>query len=261
MMDTYVQTHENARKGYIRSALVGALYGFLMGTTFVLVAALIDTWLYPELPVGVDWDQELVRFLLIGGGITLIGALTNFFPETFQGLIAGTIAAGLLALIVALFLSPVSTGLKLMVLLFTLVPIAIMCLPLVLLLRYLTSWHARALQTNRSMLSISALILVAVALGAVGGYFLKMPPRALMSMQMVHENIQATPENQDEQISKTPGLKEHAGMSYDLFQMLSTTSTEAFDVRAVYEDGYAFQCVVVSYPGQPPYIRSCEQTD
>jgi tetrahydromethanopterin S-methyltransferase subunit B len=261
MMNSYEQTNDDNRKGDIRSGLVGALYGFLMGTTFVLVAALIDTWLYPELPVGVDWGQVLVRFMLIGGGVTLIGAFTNFFPETFHGLIVGTITAGLLALIVALFLSPVGTGLKIMVLIFTLVPIAIMCLPLVLLLRYLTSWHARALQTNGSMLSISALILAAVALGAVGGYFLKMPPRALMSMQMVHENIQDASENQDKQLSKTPGLKEHTGMSYDLFQMPSTTSTEAFDVRAVFEDGYTFQCIVVSYPGQPPYIRSCEQTD
>jgi len=129
------------------------------------------------------------------------------------------------------------------------------------LLRYFTFWHAGALQTNRSILSISALILATVALGAVGGYFFKMPPRALMSMQMVHENIQAAPESQDEQIAKTPGLTEHAGKSYVLFQMPSTTSTEAFDVKAVYEDGYTFRCVVVSYPGQLPYIRSCEQTD
>jgi hypothetical protein len=76
---------------------------------------------------------------------------------------------------------------------------------------------------------------------------------------MFHENIQAAPENQKKEVSQVPGLQEHAGMSYLIFQKDSMESTTGFDVRAEYEDGYIVECVVVVYPGTTPYIRSCEE--
>src|SRR5829696_4800232 len=100
-MNTNEITINDTRKNYIRQASIGALYGFLMGTAFVLVAAFINAWLYPELPIGVDWEQALVRWLLIGLGLTLIGALTSLFTETFHGLLAGAVTAGLLVLTTA----------------------------------------------------------------------------------------------------------------------------------------------------------------
>ncbi len=49
-------------------------------------------------------------------------------------------------------------------------------------------------------------------------------------------------------------------MSYRLFQKPSETSTEGFDIRAEYPDGYNMTCIVVVYPGQAPYLSDCLST-
>src|SRR5215208_5128550 len=100
-MNTNEEMKNDTRKTDVRRASLGALYGFLMGTAFVLVAAFINVWLYPGLPIGVEWKQALLRWLLIGLGLTLIGALTSLFTETLPGLAVGAIAAGVLALTAA----------------------------------------------------------------------------------------------------------------------------------------------------------------
>src|SRR6185503_20631238 len=80
----------------VRHVMVGALYGLLTGTAFVLMSAFIDVLLHPNLPLGVDWTLTSTRWILIGLGLALIGALTCLFNETWAGLLAGAITAGLL---------------------------------------------------------------------------------------------------------------------------------------------------------------------
>ena len=242
----------------VRRAIVGALYGLLAGTAFVLTSAFIDAILHPNLPLGVDWTLMSTRWILIGLGLALIGALTCLFKETWAGLLAGAIAAGLLALTSALFLSPTNTALKVMVVLFTLAPIAVMSLPIAWILRRLAERHAVALYSERSIVRIALLILIAVALGAAGGYFMKMPTDAATAVNYLHDALQTANVNEIQEISKLPGVQEHAGVRYKLFQKTSEASTEGYDVRAEYEDGYTLQCTVVVYPGFNIYISDCE---
>ena len=258
-MNTNEEMKNETRKNNIRRALIGALYGFLMGTAFVIVAAFINTWLNSGLPIGVEWGQALLRWLLIGLGLALIGALTSLFTETFPGLVAGAVAAGVLALTAALYISSTSTGLKLMVLIFLLLPIAAMSLPVVWLIRFLMHRHNLFIHMKWSGVRIALLVLAAVSVGAFAGYFMKMSDSALLAVQALHENIQAASNDSNNELSKIPGLKEHKGMKYVLFQKQSKTSTVGVDVRAEFEDGYAIQCVVVAYPGSPSYLRSCEE--
>ena len=242
----------------LRRLLVGALYGLLTGTAFVLMSAFIDLWLHPNLPLGVDWTLMSTRWILIGLGLMLIGALTCLFQETWAGLLAGAITAGLIALTSALFVSATNTALKVMVLLFTLVPMAVMSLPIVWSLRLLTQRHAAAIYSGRSIAHISLLMLIAVALGATGGYFMKMPQDAATALNYLHEALQSANASATEEISALPGFQEHAGMRYKLFQQASEASTEGYDVRAEYEDGYTLQCTVVVYPGFNTYLSDCE---
>lgn len=244
-----------------KHALVGALYGFLVGSAFVITAATVDQLLYPDLPLGMDWSLFTTRWGLIGLGLTLIGALTCLFDEMWAGMTAGTVTAGLLALASALFISSTGTGLKMIVLLFTLAPMAVMSLPVVWILRRLADKHARALNLKWSAGHIVLLALIAVSLGAGCGYFMKMSARALLAVRLLHDNLRGIAESQEKAISQLPRLHEHAGISYELFQKLSDESTEGFDVRAEYKDGYTVQCVVVAYPGLSPYIRDCEEIE
>ena len=50
-MDGYIN---DTRQTKIMRAMLGAFYGFLAGTAFVWVAAFIDVWLHPELPLGLN---------------------------------------------------------------------------------------------------------------------------------------------------------------------------------------------------------------
>ena len=248
----------DTRPQKIQRPMVGALYGLLAGTAFVLMSAFINLILYPDLPLGVDWSLVAVRWILIGLSLALVGGLTCFFSETWAGLLAGSVAASLLALTSALFFSPTTTGIKVIVLVFTLIPAAAMSLPIAWIFRRLTERHTLALHLERPASRIAVLVLITVALGAGFGYFTKMSRSEVAAVRYLHEELQAAKLNE---ISQLSSLQEHAGMEYKLFQNESDLSTEGYDVRAEYKDGYIVQCVVVVYPGSSPRVSSCESSE
>src|SRR5258706_15041776 len=140
----------DTRQAKIKRATFGAMYGFLGGAAFVFMAAFIDILLNPDLPYGVDWSTLLTRLLFIALGLALVGAVTCWWHEAWQGLLSGAAVAAALALIAALFSAEVTTGMKFIVLVFALVPIAAMTMPMAYLLRWLTERHAAALQLKWS---------------------------------------------------------------------------------------------------------------
>jgi len=255
---TFAETESRFRD--FRYMLVGALYGFLVGNAFVITASTVDRLLYPDLALGMDWSLFAMRWLWIALGLALIGAVATLFRESLPGLIVGALVAALLALLSALFLSPVTMGLKVVVLVFTLIPMAAMSLPVTLILRWLVDKHEQALELRQQMTRIIPLILLAIVLGIGSGYFLKMPRRAVAAMRFFDNLLQTAPQDAKSPIRELPGFEEHTAMSYQLFQKVSETSTEGFDVRAEYLDGYNVTCTVVVYPGQAPYLSDCSST-
>lgn len=259
-MDPYEEKLEP--KVYVQRALTGALYGLLIGTAFVVVMTFINAWLNPDIPIGVEWGPVPLRWILIGLGLTLIGALSCVFIEPIPGLLIGAVVAGFLALVSALFQSTtteVGAGAKAIVLIFALVPASVMSLPIILFLRRLENQHEQALTLDRFLARILLLALSAVALGAIGGYYTKISGPALRAVRAFHMELQRPAEVRSNKISELPGMLQHEGMEYKLFQQESPSTTEGFDVRAEYEDGYAFQCTVVTFPGSPAHILSCEE--
>ena len=250
----------DTRSQKIQRTMVGALYGLLAGTAFVLMSAFIDLLLHPDLPLGVDGSLVAVRWILIGLSLALVGGLTCFFSETWAGLLAGSVAASLLALTSALFFSPTTTGIKVIVLVFTLIPAAAMSLPIAWIFRRLTERHALALHLEKPASRIAVLVLITVALGTGFGYFTKMSRSEVAAVRYLHEAIQMEVSPKQE-LRDLPGLQEHAGMEYRLFQKEAELSTEGYDVRAEYKDGYIVQCVVVVYPGSSPRVSSCESSE
>lgn len=241
----------------VRRAMIGALYGLLTGTAFVLMSAFIDILLHPDLPLGVDWSLTAERWAWIGLGLTLIGALTCLFNETWAGLLAGAITAALLALINSLLSSSSAAGIKLMVLMFTLVPIATMSLPISWILRRLGEAHGLASQSDKPATRLAVLMLISVALGAGSGSFTKMSPSGLEVMRYTHGLLQNVAD-ENNPIRNVDGLQDHQGAHYKLYQTRSEFSTEGYNIRVEYEDGFVLQCVAVLYPGRDPYISTCK---
>lgn len=241
----------------VKYLLVGALYGFLIGNVFVITASTVDRLLYPDLPLGMDWSMFAMRWVWIAPGLALIGAIATLFNEKLPSLLVGAAVAGLLALASALFLSSVAMGMKVIVLIFALIPMTAMSLPVTLILRWLVDRHEQALELQRHMTQIVPLLLLAFVLGIGSGYLMKMSKRAVQATQFMHNLLQTAPQDAEIPIHDVPGFQDHIDMSYKLFQRTSETSTEGFDVRAEYPDGYSVTCIVVVYPGRNPYLSDC----
>ncbi len=246
----------NSRTNTTR-ALVGAFYGILGGATFSFVAAWIDVWLNSDLPIGVDWSLFGTRLLLIGLSMALIGAVTCWWDETWQGLVSGSIVSAALALAFALLSSTAGTGMKLVVLVFILFPIAAMAMPVAWLLRRLTERHGVALHSTGKRIRIAWLIVTAIALGAICGYFMKLPAKGSDATRYVNEALQNLT-TEGNPVVDFEGVQERDGVSYKLYPTVSATSTEGYDVRVQYEDGFSLTCTVITYPSRPPYLSVCK---
>lgn len=240
--------------------LAGAFYGFLIGNAFVLTASTVDKLLYSDLPLGFDWPLFATRWGWIALGLTLVGAITALFQERLPGLLAGAVLASLLALVGALFLSPVAAGQKLMVLIFILMPVAAMSLPITLILRWLVDKHAQTREPKRRVIRSLPLILLAIALGVGSGSFSKMSTQAVEATRFLHHLLQTASQDIESPVRDVPGLQSHMDVSYRLFPRPSETSSEGFDIRAEYADGYRLNCTVVVYPRRDPYVSDCTST-
>ena len=238
-----------------RQAALGAFYGLLGGTAFALMASFVDLLLYPDLPLGVDWNLLGLRCSVTGLGLALIGAVTTLWNDTLPGLGSGALVAGLLTLGSALYTSQSSTGLKVMVLIFSLLPVAVLSLPIVLVLRWLVSRHADSFGLKWPVARVVSLILIALALGAGSGTFMKMSNRAVTATRFVHSLLQM---GNNEKILAVEGASQHEDIPYRLYQSKSEVSTEGFDIQVAYEGGFVMTCEVILYPGRDPRLSVCQ---
>lgn len=256
-LGTIESIQPESRFSPINYILIGVLYGFLVGSAFVIAGSLVDRLLYPDLPLGFDWSLFAMRWGWIALGLAIVGAIASLLNEKIPSLLIGAVVAGVIALLSALFLSPVGMGLKVVVLIFTLIPMAAMSLPVAWILRWFVDKHEQALEFNQQFVKIIPLVFLAILLGVGSGYFLKMSKRAVEATQFFDNLLQTAPQDAKSPLRDIPGIQSHMNMSYQLFQTRSETSTEGFDVRAEYPDGYSLTCVVVVYPGYKPYLSDC----
>lgn len=241
----------------MKLAILGGFYGFLLGAVFMLVAAYIDPYLYPDLPLGINWELFMQRFPLIVIGLTLTGAIACWWKENWQGWLSGSVFLAALSLFVALTTSAIAAEAKFIVLLFIIMPIAVMAFPIIWSLRRLAEAHARALNKTWSVVRILGLLIITLALGISAGYFMKMSRSALESTNVLQALLQDLA-RENNPINKTHGAHEHADTPYLLYIASSETSTVGYDIRVEYDDGYKMLCTVVAYPGSKPYLRECK---
>jgi hypothetical protein len=246
----------DTRQAKRRRAIFGALYGLLGGTAFVLMAAFIDIWLHPELPLGVNWSAFVLRLPLIGLGLALVGAVTCWWHEAWQGLLSGAVVASALTVIAALFTSQVGAGMKLIVLVFILLPVAAMTLPVAYLLRWFTERHAVALHLKGSLARIAGLVILVIALGAGSGYFMRASGRAVEATRFIHNFLQDLSTEQNP-LASVAGVTERNETSYKIYPTTSADSTEGFEIHVEYEDGYRILCTVILYPERNAFLSGC----
>jgi hypothetical protein len=146
---------------------------------------------------------------------------------------------------------------KIIVLVFVLIPIAVMTLPVAYLLRWFTERHGRALHMNWSGARIAWLVLLVIAVGAGLGYFMKSPGRAIASARFIHSFLQDL-SSEKNPLASVAGVPERSETPYQMYATPSEKSTEAFDIHVEYADNYQLLCTVILYPGRDPYFSGCQ---
>lgn len=249
-----------------KRAAFGALYGFLGGTTYVLAAALVNPLTFPGLPVLIDVPEFVIQWLVFGLGLTVLGAWAAWPTEGWQGVVGGAAVAACLIVGINIQTSGGSWTIGSVLLFLLSAPVAVICLPIPLLLRWMARKSIEAV-TIRSRPRASQLVLcvtLTLGLGLAPGLFGRMSARAEIAVRQIQTLVQtavAQPSETDlpGALKTLPQVGEHLDQPYGLSQHRSRISTEGFDVRVFFADGYAFTCVVVVYPSanQQPFVRGC----
>lgn len=249
---------EPSRAAQRKHAQLGALYGALGGIAFALTASGVDLVLHRDLPLGFEFGFLSTSGLIVVLGLGGIGFVTCWAVETWRGLFFGALCAGGIALLSSLFQSAgTSLGMKLLVFVFSLIPIAALSLPIAWILRWMAEQHSHARSSRFSVSIVSLLVVVAVTFGAAGGYLMRMPNRAAGAVRFLHVLVQQAMASDENALTELPGFANQTGRGYLMYETPSADSNEGFDVRVRYDDGYTFSCTVIAYPGQEPYLLAC----
>jgi len=255
----FMDERSEPSKTKLARALLGAWYGLLGGTAFALVAMFSDRVLFPHLPMGLDWDFYTIFWAWLGPGLLLVGFLTAWWFETWTGLLTGTLAAATVLILSNMPTSAASPFQKIITFVIVFLPAMAICLPLVYFFRWLVQQTFRFRARRGGAVWIAALFLLVIVLGGAGGIGMRMPIRAVNAVTKMDTALQNTPEP-GSALLKLTRLEAHRNQPFELFYAKSTYTTQGYDVRAVYEDGYLINCAVVVYSLDSPYITKCEET-
>ncbi len=256
---------ESPRARQQRAAL-GAFYGLLGGTAYVLTVALINPLTFPGLPLQIDPLDLAGQWALFGLGLAALGALAAWPSAGWHGIGGGALASALLILIINLQSGRGSWLTGGVIMLFMILPVMVMCLPIPMTLRWMARKAVAALNLRGRPMFNELLWwgVLALLLGLVPGLFGRMSVRAEQSVRQIQTLMQTAAARPAEAeltgaLKALPNVRPHLGQPYGLSQTNSRISTEGFDVRVFFADGYVFTCVVVVYPGanQQPFVRNC----
>ncbi len=242
--------------------LGGAIYGFLAGLTYGLTVGTINTILFRDLPIRIDWPQAILTGFILGLALALIGALTSWFAERLVGVMTGAFATAIVGLGVQLIVVGVgAVGVILLVLAF---PISVVSLPVAFALRWLSDHHVRIIYEIQHPWKRTAwlalLVMGGLLLGILPGSFQRMGIREERSARLVNTALHLATTDPEQAkklpIETLPGLKAHLNTPYTMWVTPSKISSVGYDIHVLFDDGFAITCVTVAYTSTP-YMRSC----
>jgi hypothetical protein len=253
----FADDYSNTPDKKLRRALLGAAFGLFGGTAFTVVAMLADRLFYPQLPMGLDWQVYTVVWSWLGPGLMLVGFVTAWCYELWSGLLSGTLVAAAVLLLSNMPNSETALVSKIIMILILYLPAAVLCLPIVCLLRWLVKRSFLAIEQGQAVGRIALFFLLIILLGSIGGLFMRMPASAAEGIEKMVVALRTEPDPKSN-LARIPGLAEHREQPFELYYFKSTRTTQGYDVRAVYDDGYVLLCTIITYPGFPANLSQCE---
>lgn len=227
--------------------VMGAAYGVLLGLAYALVAGVIDASLMRDVPIRVDWPRVLTSLLTSSLGLAVLGAITGWPVNPWNGIIIGAVTSVgwfLLQSFIRL------QGFATLYLMFVL-SLVLLSLPITAVLRWAIERHGH----NRGQVGPPywraqiILFTFVASVGALAGSWSQMPPAAQEAMRTVNRLVQrALTQSAEAQwlraFDATPDLRQHAGVPYGLTQRASIASPNGVEVTVTFDDGYVITCLV-----------------
>lgn len=245
----------------------GAIYGLIIASSYLLVGSFINQLSFPDLPVGVDWRNLLITSMFFAIWLGLGGAFVNWFTQTEEGLVISLMLMMGIALAAAAltFEGPLPAQLGKIILLA--LPVIAISLLMTITLRWLGVKHADALERNAESRRgrILALFVIAVLIGAgTGSALTRWTGATQRAVRYLHEKIQTVSVSSSQSESlfllrDVPGLKGHLGTPYTLRGKPSGQSVVAIEVNVDFKDGYHMACILLVFPDQVPFPRTCTE--
>lgn len=247
-----------------RRALAGALYGFLGGSAFALLAGTIDALILRDLSIYLDWSAVLLHWFGFGLVLAGAGAITGWMAEGLKGVMLGASSLALAMLVYSLIQANLALVAGLTMLVIMVLPVAATCLPIALVLRWLINRHTGESGINDKVRvrSVIFLAFLALILGLVPAFFTRTSGKAETSLRTMDTLLKNAASGQvdtrfDRQMEQSPALKAHIGMNYQLSQQTSIISTEGYEIIIVFADGFKATCTMVAYGSRDPYVSAC----
>jgi len=242
-----------------------ALSGFIAGTTTALVSSFINIWLFPDLPLHLEWSSIFFVWgvwAFLGG---MLAGVAAYSSEGWKSILLSALGMTLTILIFNVLQSSLSSLLKVVVLVGLSFPFTAMMTPLAFLFFWLARRFVQAISvsgwTRVRMYLVNFIVILLI--GALPGLYAKMNARTEQGVRIIHRILQdasqaASPDVFPKSLLKTEGFADHKDQSYTLSQSPSVYSTVGLDVTAHYADGYTVLCTIVLYPGRDPSIYPCK---
>ncbi|MCC7117908.1 MAG: hypothetical protein IT310_05225 [Anaerolineales bacterium] len=239
------------------------LYGFVIGTICVGLGSFINVWLYPELPLFINWEQILWSWLVWVLSLTVAAGVAVYAEDGWGGVVFSAFLMAAIILVVNFMQAGGNFWLNVVLMAGLSLPFTTVMAPIAYAFIWLTRRFVEA-QTMRGVKRFQILtvnFLVLVALGVAPGLYPKFNRQASESLRLIHAMLQgvATSSALPLPLQETKDFAKRQTQPYTLSQTPSKFSTEGVDVTAHYADGYQLRCTVVLYPGSDPYLKPCEE--
>ena len=245
--------------------LFAASSGFTAGTVAAVLSSFINIWLFPNLPLQLDWSSIFFAWVLwaVLGGV--LAGVAAYSSEGWKSIFLSALCMAVTVLILNVLQSSASIFLNTVTLIGLLLPFIAMMAPLAFIFFWLADRFIKAMSVKgwaRAKIFLVNFILILV-LGTLPGVYAKMGARAERGVRIIHGILQDTaqtssPDAIHKALLKTEGFAEHKDQPYTLSQAPSVYSTVGVDVTIHYGDGYTILCAVVLYPGSDPSILPCK---
>lgn len=247
-----------------RRIFFAALSGFIAGTIAAFISGYINIWLFPDLPIHLEWTSVFIAWLLLavlGGVLAGVAAISL---EGWKGILLSAVGIALTILLLGSFQSSENTMVRVVVLVGLLFPFAAMVAPLAVIFFWLARRFVQA-DSSKGWVRFKIIFLnciVIVVLGILPGLYVKMNSRAEQGVRLIQGILQSArtsaPAAFHKALLNTEGFAAHKDQPYTLSQTASKYSTVGVDVTVHYDDGYTMMCTVVLYPGRDPAMYPCK---